>query len=295
MAKKKVTTKKSPKKGVKKKVPKGGNANRYKAEEKKNKPDLNKAASKISTKDTSLSQKGVKTLLKIPNRAKLPPTPEVINSKLYDIVKNYSDEYKEFLAFIRAGVSVSSACAGSGLPLNQAEVIQYLKWGAQDISRSAEIEDTYFSRFFIDFSRTAGETVGEAEQKVLATDPKFWLRNSPLARMFGDHWRDDPDKKVSHVHSGSIDHFLGASEEEKVNPDELVLDAELVEGALEEMAGAGLVKLTDDYHTAKKIQRGEILSDEEMESLEDRSSLGSEGVLQLDNQGMPLLLPKPEE
>lgn len=296
MAKKKAATKKSPVRGVKKKAPKKGSTNKYRAEEKTNKPDAKKAAKKVEKESsTPLTGKNVVTLLDVPNRKKLPPEPSEADSRLFDIVKNHQDEYKEFLAFIRDGYNVSTACAGSGIG-TYTEIMTYLKRGMQDVTRSkVHIEDTYYSRFYIDFNRTAGIAVGEAEVMVKAADPKFWLRNSQVSRVFGDNWRDDPDKKVSHVHTGSIEHFLDADSSQKANPDELVIEGELVADAIEELAHAGLVNLTDDYAIARRIQRGEMLSDDELQQIEDEVSTGSEGTLKLNSDGMPLLLPSPDD
>lgn len=296
MGKKKASTKKTPTRPAKKKAPKKGSPNKYRAEEKVNKPDAKKAAKKISSEKSAstIQGKDILTLLDVPNRKKLPEKPQELDCKLYNIVHKQSNEYKEFLAFIRDGISPSAACASSGI-CTYSEVMVYLKRGIQDVNRNpTEIVDTYYSRFYIDFIRTAGLPVGEAELHIKETDPKFWLRNSPLSRMLGDHWRDDPDKKVTHSHSGSIEHFLGADSKQEVNPDELLIEGEVVNDALQDLQKSGLITLNPDYDIAKRIQRGELLSEDELELLEDQESTGSDGTLQLDNQGMPLLLPSPE-
>lgn len=299
MAKKKVVTNKTPTKGAKKKAPKKGTPVKYRKDTKEgNVPDPKAASQKVKALPESITLEGtgILTLLDVPNRKKLPEPPIELDAKIYDIVRNRQDEYKEFLGFIGDGFSISSACSGSGVG-TYTEIMTYIRRGMQDITRNKkEIEDSYYSRFYIDFTRIAGVVVGEAEANLKDTDPKFWLRNSQVSRLFGDHWRDDPDKKVSHFHTGSIEHSLGLDRpEEKSNPDELYIEGELVAGAIEEMAHAGLVNLTPDFELAKRIQRGEILSDDELEALEDEESTGSDGVLQLNSEGMPLLLPNPDE
>ena len=310
MAKKKKVVKTSkPSKPAKKKATKRvlrHTTNKYAQEERVNKKavDLKKAAKKIEAEPsaTTLQSENVLTLLNVPSRKKLPSPPEEM-TKLYGIVTDTPNDYQYFIALLRDGASLSSACAGAGICSFQ-ELMTMLKRGAQDINRNSDvIEDTYYSRLYIDVTRTIAITTAEVESLVKSEDPKFWLRNGP-GRLFGESWRDDPakEKHITHSHGGNItmDHILSNvsdEKEEELNPDELIIDQNSMDGALEEFAQAGLITLQPDYHVAKRIQAGELLSDDEMEDMEDAVSTGSDGVLELNSEGMPVqkCLPNPEK
>jgi hypothetical protein len=304
MAKKKAVKKSAkPVRPTKKKAPKKkGVFNTYAKEAKAKPVSIKKAAKKITDQgDKDLVGNNIFTLLDIPNRKKLPAKGTEL-SKIYNVIEKRPDDYKYFIAQIKDGVSLNVACAASGICSPQ-ELMTYLRRGAQDINRYEDrVEDTYYARLFNDVNRTAAISIGEVETSIKEDDPKFFLRNSPLARLFGDAWRDDPatTKSIQHTHTGnvSLESVLGSPSEVKQidsDPDTLALTEEEKHNSLEELAAAGLITLNEDYYIAKRIQAGELLSDEEMEAMEDEVSDGCDGVLQLNSEGMPLRLPSPVE
>lgn len=230
----------------------------------------------------------VETLLLIENRKSL-PLPDAADKKLSDLIADRPKDYQGFIALLRDGASLVPAATAWNIG-SPTQVNLWYEKGGLDYHRDV---DSYYSRFFIDITRVIAHTTSEKEIKVVTDAPLKYLTHG-MGRTFGNQWQDAPQKKtVVHQHEGNVNHLLHPPEAVQASEDELDIEEGELLDAMQELERANVIQLGPDWEHALKIQSGNVTA-EEMEELvkdqeENTEHVGTDGVLRLSSEGMPLL------
>lgn len=101
------------------------------------------------------------------------------------ILDGQPDRYQQFLSFLAAGASITSAANAIGVSAN-AILVPYHRGKERSASK-------FEKKFYRDISKVLGKIRGITESELRISDPKFWLEKGP-GRILGDEYSSKEDQ-----------------------------------------------------------------------------------------------------